>query len=237
MRYIIIIIKSKETIYFLCPFFLAETLFTSKWNFHFFGDVQIWVFLLFLKLIIKTFALFAKRTLFIVLFQLFLGRDCLKPSIFLLIETLCCLMIDCLIHFTTFRKEASHWSLMGLCGNISFISSPSCSATSSFVDIIIKCYHIFVLFFLNRIEILGWIDCFMCGFVSYIRFLWRQIVIILLSHVFTLGLHFMYLRFFLLEHVLEFAYILCKFKFLLMKLIFDFDHLKMYQIKVMLKLV
>lgn len=146
-------------------------------------------------------------------------------------------MIDGLIHFATFRKETCHWSLMALGSNICFISCASCSSTSSFVDIIIKCYHIFILFFLNRIKILGRIYSFMCRFVSNIRFFWRQIVTILLVSVFTLSLHFMNFYFFLLEYFLEFANIFCKFNFLLMKLIFHFDHLTMYQFEIVLKLV
>ena len=174
-------------------------MFTSKWNVHLFSYIEIRVFPLFLKLVIKTFSFFAQWSFFIILFELFLSRDSLNSSVFILSETLSCLMVDSLIYFSSFRKETSHRSLMVLACHITFVSSSPCSTTPPFINFITVCYYVLLLFFLDGIEIFWLINCFMCWFVANKRLLWREVVRILLFSVFTLGLNLMYYNFFLLK--------------------------------------
>jgi hypothetical protein len=146
-------------------------------------------------------------------------------------------MVYSSIHFSSFRQKTSQWSLMVLASKITFVSCSTCSTTPSFLSLIIVCNYVILLFFLDGIEIFWLINSFMRWFVSNKRFLWREVVMVLLISIFTFSLNLTHYNFFLFEDFLQFGDIFCKFEFLFVKLTFHIYHLAMYEIKIVPKLI
>jgi len=101
-----------------------------------------------------------------------LSRDSLDPPVFLFIEALGGLVVDCFVDLDSVRDVASEGSLMVLYGRRHLVPSPIGCSTPLF-DIIIRISNVLLLFFFNRVEIVGLVYGFVGGFVSDKGFLWR----------------------------------------------------------------